>query len=718
MAANSAGTATSTNFTFSTQVSVPAITAVTAVGIGATSATITWTTNQPSSSQVGYGTTTGSGSLSPLNPALVTSHTVTLTGLTPGTTYDYAAISADSAGSATSSSFTFSTAVPLPVISGVTASSVTATSATITWTTDQPSSSQVGYGTTTSYGFLSTPNPMLVTSHSVTLTGLTPGSTYEFAAISSNSAGPVTSGNFVFSTASTIPVISAVTASVIGTTSATISWTTDQPSTSQVAYGTSTGYGSISALNAAPVFAHSVSLTGLTPGTTYDYAAISGELAGTATSANFTFSTPLVSTISWVGGAHNNTGFATAPTSLSIAYNSSNNNTIVAICALGSSSSSIASITDSGSSWAFRAYATNSTAVRTETWSTSAGGSIASTSFTINMAGGTPASCALEEYAGVLGIGSTGTNQATSGTSSVNLTTHEANDYVVVGLGMNSYFGYTINNGVLRQLGGLTSNPGNNYVEMDLCDNTAGTASSVGCSSVSGQAAWAATALELRPVTGSPTIPVISAVTTTGITTTSAIVSWTTDHPSSSQVAYGTTSGYGSLSALIPALVTSRSVTLTGLTPGTTYDYGVISADSAGTATSANFTFSTPVPVPVISGVTASGITATSATVTWTTDQPSSSQVAYGTSNNYGSLSIVNSAPVTSHSVTLTGLTPGTTYNYAAVSVNAGGPATSGNFILSTLATTPVISAVTASGIGTTSATISWTTDRPIQFTS
>ena len=202
--------------------------------------------------------------------------------------------------------------------------------------------------------------------------------------------------------------------------------------------------------------------------------------------------------ISQVGGGHNTTGGSNAPTSLSIAYASSNGNTIVAVCALGKTSASISSITDGGSAWAFRAYAASGTAVRSEIWSTSAGGSVASKSFTINIPGGAPASCALEEYSGVQVIGPAATSQGTSGAISVSLTTQEANDYVVAGLGANSYSGYNITNGISRQSAGLTSNSSNNYVEMDLCDNKAATASSVACLSVSAPAPWAAPALELR----------------------------------------------------------------------------------------------------------------------------------------------------------------------------------------------------------------------------
>jgi hypothetical protein len=207
------------------------------------------------------------------------------------------------------------------------------------------------------------------------------------------------------------------------------------------------------------------------------------------------------SPISPVGGAHNSTR-DTAPTSLSISYASRSGTTLVAVCALGNTSSSISSISDKGSTWAFRAGVNNGTAVRSEIWSTNAGGSVASTSFTVTVAGGTPTSCALEEYAGVQSLGVTSTNQTTSGAPAVSLTTEDKNDYIVAGLGANSYNAQTVTNGKIRQIGGVTETPGTDFVEMDLCDNTVALMTSVTCSSAFGPSPWAAAALELRSAGG------------------------------------------------------------------------------------------------------------------------------------------------------------------------------------------------------------------------
>ena len=74
-------------------------------------------------------------------------------------------------------------------------------SATITWSTDIPADSQVEYGTTTAYGAFSPLDGTLVTSHSVTLTGLTRFTTYHYRVYSRNSVGELTiSGDFSFTT--------------------------------------------------------------------------------------------------------------------------------------------------------------------------------------------------------------------------------------------------------------------------------------------------------------------------------------------------------------------------------------------------------------------------------------------------------------------------------------------------------------------------------------
>ncbi|HET9744012.1 MAG TPA: fibronectin type III domain-containing protein, partial [Terriglobales bacterium] len=88
-----------------------------------------------------------------------------------------------------------------PTISNVNANSITTTSATITWTTDVGATSQVEYGTSTSYGSSTTVNSTLVSSHSVSLSGLSPGTAYHFRVDSNNSAGvQAMSGDFSFST--------------------------------------------------------------------------------------------------------------------------------------------------------------------------------------------------------------------------------------------------------------------------------------------------------------------------------------------------------------------------------------------------------------------------------------------------------------------------------------------------------------------------------------
>jgi glucose/arabinose dehydrogenase len=84
-----------------------------------------------------------------------------------------------------------------PVISGI-VSTPTAGSSTVSWTTDEPATSQIDYGTTTAYGTSSPLVTTLATSHSQVLTGLSPVTTYHYRLRSSDAAG-----NTAFSTDAT-----------------------------------------------------------------------------------------------------------------------------------------------------------------------------------------------------------------------------------------------------------------------------------------------------------------------------------------------------------------------------------------------------------------------------------------------------------------------------------------------------------------------------------
>ncbi|HEX7965167.1 MAG TPA: LamG-like jellyroll fold domain-containing protein [Gammaproteobacteria bacterium] len=125
--------------------------------------------------------------------------------------------------------------------------------------------------------------------------------THTLSAVARDAAGNVsTAGNVTVTTFIYVPppVISSVSASVTGSSSVTLSWSTDQPANSQVAYGTTTAYGSTSVLDTALATAHALVLTGLVPGTLYHYQVISRDSTGQASvSADQVFTTQAGATV-------------------------------------------------------------------------------------------------------------------------------------------------------------------------------------------------------------------------------------------------------------------------------------------------------------------------------------------------------------------------------------------------------------------------------------
>jgi hypothetical protein len=194
--------------------------------------------------------------------------------------------------------------------------------------------------------------------------------------------------------------------------------------------------------------------------------------------------------------------------------------------------------------------------------------------------------------------------------------------------------------------------------------------------------------------------PTISNVVAGSLTSNSATVTWTTDQTSTSQVEYGTTTAYANITAIDANDVTVHSHVLTGLLASTLYHYRVHSTNTTGSeAISGELTFTTlsqppvappvtaPITSPVISNVAVGSTTASGATISWATNQASSTQIEYGTTTAYGSTTTLNNTLSTGHSQALTSLSSGTLYHCRVISKNASGAqAISGDFTFTTLA--------------------------------
>ena len=191
------------------------------------------------------------------------------------------------------------------------------------------------------------------------------------------------------------------------------------------------------------------------------------------------------------------------------------------------------------------------------------------------------------------------------------------------------------------------------------------------------------------------TPPEIQSVLVSDITQTSAVVTWETDEPATSQLMMCEPDGFCTWTEPKETLVTNHSVALSDLKPDTTYHYTVISMDAEQNEATSEGELATlgqgDTTPPVISGVDVSGRGESSATINWETDEAATSQVEYGTTDAYGLLTPLSEELTTGHNVTLTGLEPGTIYHFRVLSKDGGGnEATSAEDTFTTLSTSSV----------------------------
>ncbi len=670
-----------------------------------TSATITWTTSEQSDAQVVYGTSASYGSSSSLDSTLALTHSVMLTGLTPSTTYHYQIKSKDAAGNlATTQDATFTTGtisvsistpadtIP-PVISGVSETSLLSSEATIIWTTNELATSTIRWGTTTNYGSAFALNASAGLTHTATLLGLSPNTTYyycidatDLAGNMSNSCGhSFTTGSAPITPDTTPPAISDVASVSLEPHDATIGWTTDEIAVSTLEYGTTSFYGSSAALSASALLSHAAELTGLQANTTYYYCIHATDLAGNVSnSCGHSFTTaaneividtnpptislitvaPITTSSATIGWTSDEIAGGYVEYGTTIGYGSETSFDTNLALTHEATLTGLSPDTEYHYRIHSRDEAGNTVITPDETFTTQSlpvistpsdttppsinnvgAGSISSTIATLSWTTSELAVSTLEY----------GTTQSYGSSAELSASALLAHDATLVGLSPHTTYYYCIH-------------------ATDLAGNRA---DSCGHSFMTGA----------PPLVLDTTAPSVSGVVVSSITDSSSSVHWTSGESANSQVEYGLTTSYGSETPIEPELNLSGSAALSDLSPDTTYHLRVRGYDSSGNVgLSGDYTFTTgstgspqaaptsgtsPNAAPIISGVGADAVGETSATVNWTTDVPADSTVEYGNSENLGS-SAYSQTLTTSHVVTLGGLTSDTNYQFRVISRTNG----------------------------------------------
>jgi len=435
----------------------------------------------------------------------------------------------------------------------------------------------------------------------------------------------------------TPPVISLVSAFNIASSQATISWATNKASDSQVDYGPTMAYGSSTPLNSSLLTAHAVTLTGLLATTTYHYRVKSRDAAGNlATSADFTLTTLI---------AVPDTTPPSVPTSLSasavsssqinLSWTASTDNVGVAGYTISRGGSQIAttpltSYSDTGLSPSI-AYVYQVSAF-------DAAGNVSAQS--------APASAV------TLSGPPLGPTCVTSAGSWQNVA------FAPQSGSFTAEFDATPQNAAMDGVVGLSNGPAADYSSLAAIVrfNTSGMIDA------RNGGAYAASAA----------IPYSA-----GTTYNFRLVVSVSAHTYSVYVQSG--SGAEQLLASTFSFRTEQALA------STLNNLGLYASVGSETVCKLAVTVANDTTPLLISKVVASTISSSAATITWTTNQASDTQVEYGLTTTYGKVTTLNINGVTLHSQTLNGLDRNTWYHYRVKSRDAAGNlAVSGDFVFKT----------------------------------
>ena len=272
----------------------PFISLVSVSNITATSATMNWMTNEPADTQVEFCTSyIRCGTVTLLNSALSTQHSVVVTGMIPGTYYYLWPLSKDAAGNvAATYPKSFNTMSSFDLIPPTVFMTAPSNGANVTgYTVPVSAVAQDNVGVYSVRFFrdndiiIGYEDSTLPYSTYINTANLTPGP-HAFYAIATDRSGNSTRSASVtvniLPFADTVPpYLSLLAISNVTTNSATIIWTTSEPSDTQVEVCQSyIRCGNFTPLNPTLTTQHSVTLAGLNSGTYYNVWASSRDAAG------------------------------------------------------------------------------------------------------------------------------------------------------------------------------------------------------------------------------------------------------------------------------------------------------------------------------------------------------------------------------------------------------------------------------------------------------
>ncbi len=261
----------------------PVISGETVTGITATTADITWQTDEEADGQVEYGPDTSYGSFSPKDTSYALERTITLTALEPATLYHFRVLSSDRAGNdSTGADHTFTTLCAAPELTVRSVRQGWRLYAELTWTAP---SGAVSYNLYKRDVLAQDPFTLLTSTEDTWHRDQLPSSApyeFEYYVAAVDSLGRESAPSNIVSASGTTepPVISDVQSDPADVT-CLVTWETDEPATSQVRYGTTPGsYPFETPQDTSLVTSHAVTLTGLEPETTYYFVVLSGDAQG------------------------------------------------------------------------------------------------------------------------------------------------------------------------------------------------------------------------------------------------------------------------------------------------------------------------------------------------------------------------------------------------------------------------------------------------------